>query len=62
MLSSGYYDAYYKKAAQVRRLIRQDFLDAYKSCDVICGPTCPVPAFPIGGVVDDPLKMRNNFV
>ncbi len=57
VLSSGYYDAYYKKAAQVRRLIRQDFLDAYATCDVICGPTCPVPAFPIGGVVDDPLKM-----
>ncbi|EPR41458.1 Glutamyl-tRNA(Gln) amidotransferase subunit A [Desulfovibrio sp. X2] len=57
VLSSGYYDAYYRKAAQVRRLIRQDFLDAFEKCDVICGPSCPVPAFPIGGVVDDPLTM-----
>jgi len=57
VLSSGYYDAYYRKAAQVRRLIRRDFEQAYEKCDLICGPTCPTPAFPIGGVVDDPLTM-----
>ena len=48
VLSAGYYDAYYRKAAQVRRLIRQDFLDAFKQCDIICGPTSPFVAYPIG--------------
>ncbi len=57
VLSAGYYDAYYRKAAQVRRLIRQDFLDAFKQCDVICGPTSPFTAFPIGKMTDDPLQM-----
>ena len=57
VLSAGYYDAYYRKAAQVRRLIRQDFLDAFARCDVICGPTSPFAAFPIGQMTDDPLQM-----
>ncbi len=57
VLSAGYYDAYYRKAAQVRRLIRQDFLDAFTTCDVICGPTSPFAAFPIGKMSGDPLQM-----
>ncbi len=57
VLSAGYYDAYYRKAAQVRRLIRQDFLNAFAKCDVICGPTSPFAAFPIGKMSDDPLQM-----
>jgi len=57
VLSAGYYDAYYRKAAQVRRLIRQDFLDAFTKCDVICGPSSPFAAFPIGQMTDDPLQM-----
>jgi aspartyl-tRNA(Asn)/glutamyl-tRNA(Gln) amidotransferase subunit A len=48
VLSAGYYDAYYRKAAQVRRLIRQDFLNALEQCDLICGPACPTTAFAIG--------------
>lgn len=57
VLSAGYYDAYYKKAAQVRRLIRQDFLDALANCDLICGPACPTTAFAIGANTADPLQM-----
>ncbi|QAZ69470.1 Asp-tRNA(Asn)/Glu-tRNA(Gln) amidotransferase subunit GatA [Solidesulfovibrio carbinolicus] len=57
VLSAGYYDAYYRKAAQVRRLIRQDFLTAFEKCDVICGPTSPFAAFTIGQMSDDPLQM-----
>ncbi|WP_029894342.1 Asp-tRNA(Asn)/Glu-tRNA(Gln) amidotransferase subunit GatA [Desulfohalovibrio reitneri] len=56
VLSSGYYDAYYRKAAQVRRLIRDNFRKAFERCDLIAGPTCPTTAFPIGGI-QDPLKM-----
>jgi len=56
-LSSGYYDAYYKKAQQVRTLIRQDFLDAFTQVDVIATPTSPIPAFKIGEKTDDPLTM-----
>ncbi len=56
-LSSGYYDAYYKKASQVRALIRQDFDEAFKTCDVILTPSTPTPAFKIGEKVDDPLQM-----
>lgn len=56
-LSSGYYDAYYLKAQQVRTLIRQDFLDAFKSVDIIATPTSPVPAFNIGEKTDDPITM-----
>ena len=57
VLSAGYYDAYYKKAAQVRRLIRQDFLDALKACDLICAPVAPTTAFKLGENIDDPLQM-----
>ena len=56
-LSAGYYEAYYKKASQVRTLIKQDFLDAFKLCDVIVTPVSPTPAFKIGEKIDDPLKM-----
>ncbi|MBI2923844.1 MAG: Asp-tRNA(Asn)/Glu-tRNA(Gln) amidotransferase subunit GatA [Planctomycetes bacterium] len=56
-LSSGYYDAYYKKALQVRRLIKQDFDDAWKKVDAIVGPTSPIPAFKIGEKAADPLAM-----
>ncbi len=57
VLSSGYYDAYFRKAAQVRRLIRQDYYDALEKCDVICGPASPVTAWPLGSMSQDPLKM-----
>jgi aspartyl-tRNA(Asn)/glutamyl-tRNA(Gln) amidotransferase subunit A len=57
VLSAGYYDAYYRKAAQVRRLIRQDFLDAFEHCDVIVGPTSPFTAFGLGEKTGDPLQM-----
>jgi aspartyl-tRNA(Asn)/glutamyl-tRNA(Gln) amidotransferase subunit A len=56
-LSSGYYDAYYRKAQQVRTLIRQDFIEAFQHCDVIVTPTVPSPAFPIGEKTGDPLQM-----
>jgi len=56
-LSSGYYDAFYKKATDVRRLIRGDFEEAFKSCDVIATPTAPAPAFKIGERTSDPLTM-----
>jgi aspartyl-tRNA(Asn)/glutamyl-tRNA(Gln) amidotransferase subunit A len=57
VLSSGYYDAYYRKAAQVRTLIKADFEEAFQGCDVICTPTAPTPAFRIGEKVQDPLQM-----
>jgi aspartyl-tRNA(Asn)/glutamyl-tRNA(Gln) amidotransferase subunit A len=56
-LSSGYYDAYYKKASQVRTLIKRDFEEALKKCDVIVTPTSPTLAFKIGEKMDDPLQM-----
>ena len=56
-LSSGYYDAYYLRALKVRRLIRQDFDEAFKQADVIIGPTSPITPFKIGENVNDPLKM-----
>ena len=56
-LSAGYYDAYYKKAQQIRRLIKNDFLEAFKSVDAILGPTTPGPAFRIGENADDPQAM-----
>lgn len=56
-LSSGYYDAYYKKAEEVRQLIRQDFQDAFKKVDLILSPTSPVPAFKIGEKTENPLSM-----
>ena len=56
-LSSGYYDAFYKKAMQVRRLIRGDFDAAFTRCDVLLGPVAPSTAFGIGDLADDPLAM-----
>lgn len=56
-LSSGYYDAYYLSAQKVRTLIRADFEEAFKKCDVIMGPVAPSPPYPIGEKVDDPLQM-----
>jgi aspartyl-tRNA(Asn)/glutamyl-tRNA(Gln) amidotransferase subunit A len=56
-LSAGYYEAYYKKAQQVRTLIRQDFEQAFRQVDVIVAPTAPTPAFRIGEKTDDPLQM-----
>ena len=56
-LSAGYYDAYYLKAQKVRTLIRDDFLEAFGSCDAILTPTSPTAAFKLGEKVDDPLQM-----
>ncbi|MGM9928324.1 MAG: Asp-tRNA(Asn)/Glu-tRNA(Gln) amidotransferase subunit GatA [Bacillus sp. (in: firmicutes)] len=61
-LSSGYYDAYYKKAQQVRTLIKKDFEDVFENYDVIIGPTTPTPAFKIGEKTDDPLTMYANDI
>ncbi|NOU41244.1 MAG: Asp-tRNA(Asn)/Glu-tRNA(Gln) amidotransferase subunit GatA [Methylotenera sp.] len=57
VLSAGYYDAYYLKAQQIRRLIAQDFVEAFKTCDVIMGPAAPSTAFKAGEKVDDPVAM-----
>lgn len=57
VLSSGYYDAYYNRAQKVRQLLRQDFVDAFKKCDVIATPTSPTPAFKLGEKMQDPLQM-----
>ncbi|MGH1538430.1 MAG: Asp-tRNA(Asn)/Glu-tRNA(Gln) amidotransferase subunit GatA [Gammaproteobacteria bacterium] len=56
-LSAGYYDAYYLKAQQIRRLISEDFKKAFESVDVILGPTTPEPAFKIGEKTNDPVTM-----
>jgi len=56
-LSAGYYDAYYKKALQVRTLIQRDFTDAFTKCDIILTPTSPTAAFRSGEKVEDPLVM-----
>ncbi|MDX9746680.1 MAG: Asp-tRNA(Asn)/Glu-tRNA(Gln) amidotransferase subunit GatA [Syntrophales bacterium] len=56
-LSSGYYDAYYKKASQVRARIKEDFAKAFRRCDVILTPTSPTPAFLLGEKINDPLQM-----
>ncbi len=57
VLSHGYYDAYYIQAQKLRRLIAQDFAEAYKHCDVILGPTAPTTAFKLGEKADDPVQM-----
>jgi aspartyl-tRNA(Asn)/glutamyl-tRNA(Gln) amidotransferase subunit A len=57
VLSSGYYDAYYKKAAKVRRLVRQDFETAFARCDIICGPVSPLTAWHSGEQNPDPLSL-----
>jgi len=56
-LSAGYYDAYYKKAQQIRTLIKQDFEQVFSHCDLILSPVSPTPAFKIGEKVADPLAM-----
>ena len=56
-LSAGYYDAYYLKAQQARRLIRDDFVHAFEDVDVIMGPTSPTTAFKLGEKADDPVTM-----
>lgn len=61
-LSSGYYDAYYKKAQKVRTLIKKDFEDVFEKYDVIIGPTTPTPAFKIGENMEDPLTMYANDI
>ena len=64
VLSAGYYDAYYVKAQKVRRLIRQDFINAFEKCDVILAPISPTTAFPIGDktMKENPLNMYLNDV
>ena len=57
VLSSGYYDAYYLRAQQVRTLIRRDFLEAYREVDALITPTSPIPAFKLGEKSADPLAM-----
>jgi aspartyl-tRNA(Asn)/glutamyl-tRNA(Gln) amidotransferase subunit A len=61
-LSAGYYDAYYKKAQQVRTLIAKDFQEAFRDCDAIVSATSPTVAFPLGAKVDNPLAMYLNDV
>ncbi|WP_051081195.1 Asp-tRNA(Asn)/Glu-tRNA(Gln) amidotransferase subunit GatA [Salsuginibacillus kocurii] len=61
-LSSGYYDAYYKKAQQVRTLIKEDFDNVLQKFDVIIGPTAPTTAFKVGEQIDDPLTMYANDI
>jgi aspartyl-tRNA(Asn)/glutamyl-tRNA(Gln) amidotransferase subunit A len=57
VLSHGYYDAYYLQAQKLRRLIAQDFAEAFRKCDVIMGPTAPTTAFNLGEKGDDPVQM-----
>ncbi len=57
VLSHGYYDAYYLQAQKIRRLIAQDFTEAFKQCDIIMGPTAPSTAFKLGEKGDDPVQM-----
>ena len=62
VLSAGYYDAYYLKAQRVRKLIANDFNEAFKECDLIVTPTAPSAAFPLNQEQDDPIKMYLNDV
>jgi aspartyl-tRNA(Asn)/glutamyl-tRNA(Gln) amidotransferase subunit A len=61
-LSSGYYDAYYKKACQVRRLLRQQFADVFSKCQVVMSPVTTSPAFKLGDRISDPLQMYLNDI
>lgn len=61
-LSVGYFEAYYVKAQQVRRLIKQDFLDAFEQVDLLLTPTTPTPAFELGSLTDDPVAMYQQDV
>ena len=56
-LSSGYYDAYYKKAQQMRALVTEDFKKAFEKVDILISPTCPNTAFDLGAKASDPLQM-----
>ena len=60
VLSAGYYDAYYKKAQQIRALIARDFKQAFEKCDVLLTPTAPTAAFAAGEQMDDPVAMYLN--
>ena len=62
VLSAGYYDAYYLKAQKVRRLIADEFAQAFASVDVLMGPTTPTPAFEIGAKMNDPITMYLNDI
>jgi aspartyl-tRNA(Asn)/glutamyl-tRNA(Gln) amidotransferase subunit A len=62
VLSAGYYDAYYLKALKLRRLIAQEFQQAFQVCDLIAGPTTPTTAFKLGAKVDDPIAMYLNDI
>jgi len=62
VLSHGYYDAYYLKAQKIRRLIANDFTEAFKRCDVVIGPTSPTVAFKIGAKTADPVQMYLNDI
>jgi aspartyl-tRNA(Asn)/glutamyl-tRNA(Gln) amidotransferase subunit A len=62
VLSSGYYEAYYRKAQQVRTLLREDYRRAFEQCDLIAMPTTPTPAFMLGEKVNDPLSMYLNDI
>jgi aspartyl-tRNA(Asn)/glutamyl-tRNA(Gln) amidotransferase subunit A len=62
VLSSGYYEAYYRKAQQVRALMKEDFRRAFEKCDAIATPTTPTAAFLLGEKVDDPLSMYLNDI
>jgi aspartyl-tRNA(Asn)/glutamyl-tRNA(Gln) amidotransferase subunit A len=57
VLSHGYYDAYYLQAQRIRRLIARDFVEAFKTCDLIMGPTAPTVAFDLGDKAGDPVQM-----
>ncbi len=61
-LSSGYFDAYYNKACQVRRMMKDQFMEAFKKCDVILSPVTTSPAFKIGERISDPLSMYLNDI
>jgi len=61
-LSAGYYDAYYRKAQQIRRLISDEFKQAFEQVDVIMGPTTPTPAFELGAMSADPVTMYLNDI
>jgi aspartyl-tRNA(Asn)/glutamyl-tRNA(Gln) amidotransferase subunit A len=61
-LSSGYYDAYYNKACQVRRVLTQQFSEAFKKCNVLLSPVCSTPAFKIAERISDPLQMYLNDI
>lgn len=62
VLSTGYYDAYYLKAQKVRQLIAADYAEAFKSVDLIAGPTTPTPAFELGAKTEDPITMYLNDI